>query len=164
MPKMSSEEIVAFLSAPGHILRLGTVTEEGWPEVVPIWYLLLDRKLYFSPRQRSGWRDNLVSNGKASLCIDTYESPARRVIVSARPNIEYEPGRDAEWRDIWWQMALRYQSVQQAIWYVTFTANEPRGLYSVDLDQADIKSWRSPDKSLGETEEGVWASNYYLNK
>jgi nitroimidazol reductase NimA-like FMN-containing flavoprotein (pyridoxamine 5'-phosphate oxidase superfamily) len=161
--KLSRDEIYELLDTPRLPVRIGTVGADGWPSVVPIWYLRIDDVVYFSPRLRSEWRSHLEENGLATLCFDTYESVGRRVIVRAKPELRFEPGRDKEWRDIWWRMTLRYMPVERAIWYVTFTANEPRALYSVDLKSATVRSWQTRDTVETSDPSGVWAPGYYVS-
>ena len=50
MPQLTSAEIDAFLDEPGHLLRVGTVDDDGFPRVVPIWFIRHDDEILFTPR------------------------------------------------------------------------------------------------------------------
>lgn len=163
MGKLTDEEIREFLDQPELLVRLGTVDPEGWPSVVPIWYLRQGETIYFSPRQRSSWRRHIEANPRVSMCFDTYRGSGTRVVLQAEPRLVFAPGEDAQWRDLWWQLALRYMPVARAIWYVTGSANEPRALYAVDLAEARIKSWASPPGE-GKSLRDVWSSDYFVSE
>ena len=38
MPAMSRAQIDEFLTGGRHVMKLATLTAEGWPYVTPIWY------------------------------------------------------------------------------------------------------------------------------
>ena len=50
MPKLTSEEVEQFLDEPGHLARIGTVDVDGMPRVVPLWFIIRDGQLLFTPR------------------------------------------------------------------------------------------------------------------
>ena len=53
MPKLTPGEIEAFLTEPGHLVRIATVDADGRPRNVPIWYIFHDSKIVFTPRAHS---------------------------------------------------------------------------------------------------------------
>ncbi|MFQ5915701.1 MAG: pyridoxamine 5'-phosphate oxidase family protein [Nitrospinota bacterium] len=88
----SEDEIQLYLTEH-HIGRLGTIDENGFPHVVPMWYVLLDGLLYFStrvPRKKIG---NLRKNPNISFTVDSGESfgDYRGVLVQGRAEIVEDP-------------------------------------------------------------------------
>ena len=67
MPKMTASEVDTFLGEPGHLLRLATTDDAGAPLVVPIWFSYADVRLYFTPRERSAWREYLDRDSRDCL-------------------------------------------------------------------------------------------------
>ena len=63
-------ELGEFLGEDGHLMRLGTVDSAGHPRVVPIWFMQGDGKLWFTPRARSAWLDDLRVNPAVCCTID----------------------------------------------------------------------------------------------
>lgn len=160
MPRMNNQEMVAFLDEPGHLARLGTIDEtNGWPHVVPIWYLHQEGKIYITPRERSAWLAHIQSDSR--VCMDIDDS-TRKVIIRGRVEEVYSCGQNEKWRDIWWQMALRGMPMEAAILYTTSTAAEPRALWALDISKAEtLWTWRPSNPSLGEDQLKWWATRYF---
>ena len=66
MPKLTDAELAEFLQAPGVLLRIGVVREDGSPLVVPIWFIHRDGAIHFTPREKSEWffRANEIHGGE----------------------------------------------------------------------------------------------------
>src|SRR5262245_48460105 len=160
MPKMTESEVDAFLGEPGHLLRLATTDDTGAPLVVPIWFIYKERRVYFTPRERSAWREHLDRDPRVCLLIDESDSPMRKVVVTGRADLVHALGNDDEWRDMYRRIALRYVPEAWADAYLQDTIDEPRALYSVDLDTSGVATWRMPAQP-GENPLAVWASRYY---
>jgi predicted pyridoxine 5'-phosphate oxidase superfamily flavin-nucleotide-binding protein len=50
MPKLTNDEVAEFLSERGHLARIGTVDADGMPRVLPLWFIIRDDELLFTPR------------------------------------------------------------------------------------------------------------------
>ena len=50
---------IAFLDEPGHLLRVATVDDDGFPRVVPIWFIRRDDEILFTPRGPSVFLANI---------------------------------------------------------------------------------------------------------
>lgn len=74
--------------------------------------------------------------------------------------MEYDVDHDDEWRDIYRDIALRYTPPSFADAYLADTHDEPRGLWSLNLADADVATWRMPTED-GEDRLAVWAPKYY---
>jgi hypothetical protein len=85
--------------------------------------------------------------------------PIARSFVEGRAELVHDVGSDDVWRDQYRRIASRYVDPEGAEAYVANTINEPRGLYRVKLDDADVKTWRMPLE--GEDGMGIWHNRYY---
>jgi Pyridoxamine 5'-phosphate oxidase len=160
MPGLSTTELHEFLDEPGHLLRLGTVDPAGIPRVVPIWFLFDEGKLWFTPRARSAWLDDLRTNAAVCCTIDETTGAMRKLVARGRAVLEYDLGDDDRWRDRYRTIACRYTPPEFADAYLHDTIDEPRALYSLTLANAETATWRMPVGS-GENPLAVWASRYY---
>ena len=140
-------------------MRVAVVRDSGAPLVTPIWFIFEDEAIYFTPRQRSAWFECLRRDPRVALCIDEQPLPYRKVLVEGAADLVFDVGEDASWRDLYLRMAQRYVSEQAALAYLNDTIDEPRGLYRVVLETADVKTWRMP--LADEAAEGIWHQRYY---
>ena len=159
MPKLSEREQEAFLSEPGVLMRVATVTDTGQPHVTPIWFLCEDTKIFFTPRKESEWLAHLRSRPDVALSIDEQPLPYRKVIVEGSAALLYDLGDDDKWRDLYRRIARRYVPREAAEAYVQNTIDQPRVLFAVDLAAARVRSWRMPAE--GEDPTGIWHERYY---
>ena len=159
MPRLSQQEVNAFLAEPGQLMRIATVRPDGSPLVTPIWFIFEDQAIYFTPRERSAWFECLRRDPRVALCIDEQPLPYRKVLVEGVADLVFDVGEDASWRDLYLRMAQRYTSEQAAQAYLNDTIDEPRGLYRVVLETADVTTWRMP--LADEAAEGIWHQRYY---
>jgi nitroimidazol reductase NimA-like FMN-containing flavoprotein (pyridoxamine 5'-phosphate oxidase superfamily) len=70
MPKLSREEVEAFLAERGHLARIATVKPDGAPSVVPVWFLHERGKIHITPRKHSEFGHNLRRDPRAAITID----------------------------------------------------------------------------------------------
>ena len=159
METMSKAEYLAFLSAPARCGKLATVRADGRPHVVPIWFIHRNGKLWFTPRARSAWFDDLRKNPGVCCTIDESGGLLRKVIARGTATIEHEVGNDDAWRDLYRDITMRYVPESFGEAYLTDTHDEPRGLVSLQLAGAQVSTWRMPGK--GEDKLAVWAPKYY---
>jgi PPOX class probable F420-dependent enzyme len=160
MPKMTADEVRAFLDEDGHLVRIGTVDEDGWPRVVPTWFLRQGDDLVFTPRSPAAFLANLRRDPHVALSIDEDRLPYRKVTVQGTARTLYEPGADDEWRDLYRAIACRYVPNEVADAYIEHTIDQPRALIAVSTTDARVTTWRMP--AVGEAPTGIWARHYYL--
>jgi len=99
MPKLTREEVTAFLGEPGHIVRLATVDADGGPRVVPIWFRVRGKtSVDDAARGRRMWTD-VQRDVRVALVIDEEAAPYRKVIARGSVEVVHEPGEDDAWRD-----------------------------------------------------------------
>ncbi len=162
MPQLTSAEVLDFLDEPGHLLRLGTVDDDGFPRVVPIWFIRRDDELLFTPRGPSVFLANIRRDPRVGLSIDEDPLPYRKVSARGTARIVYDVGEDDEWRDLYRAIAKRYVPPEAADAYVDDTIDQPRALIGVPLgDASRTTTWRMP--VADEDGTGVWHRRYYLD-
>jgi len=160
---MHDDEVAAFLEEPGHLVRIGTIDPEGYPNVVPTWFIHRDGEILFTPRSPAAFLANLRRDPRIGLSIDEEALPYRKVTVRGTARIGFEPGADDEWRDLYRRIAKRYVPEEAADAYVDDTIDQPRALLAVSLSDAGSKvtTWRMP---VGDEDgTGIWHRRYYLD-
>ena len=159
MPQLTDEERREFLDAPGVLMRISVVRDDGSPLVTPIWFLHEDGAIWFTPRAQSEWFPCLKRDPRVALCIDEQPLPYRKVIVEGEAELVADLGQDDKWRDRYRRIACRYVPEDAADAYIRDTIDQPRALFRVDLGAASVRTWRMP---LGdEPDDGIWHQRYY---
>ena len=163
MPKLTDHEQTAFLAEPGHLLRVATVDDDGMPRNVPIWFVVHDGRVVFTPRVHSVFLANLLRDPRVGLTIDEEPLPYRKVTIQGEAELLHAPGEDDLWRDLYLTIASRYVPREEAEAYVRNTIDQPRALLGVSLDRqvSKVSSWRMPVDDEDPT--GIWARRYYLD-
>jgi nitroimidazol reductase NimA-like FMN-containing flavoprotein (pyridoxamine 5'-phosphate oxidase superfamily) len=161
MPKLTEDELFAFLDEREHLVRIGTVDADGMPRVVPLWFIRQGDDICFTPRTPALVHINLARDPRVALSIDEDPLPYRKVTVQGHARLLHGPGEDDVWRDLYRAIAQRYITVEAAEGYVQGTIDQPRALYAVSLRDASTKlsTWRMPVE--GEDGTGIWARRYY---
>ena len=70
MPRLTSDEQKSFLETPGILMRIACVRPDGSPLVTPIWFVLHEDSICFTPRAQSEWFGCLRNDPRVALCID----------------------------------------------------------------------------------------------
>ena len=162
MPALSPTEVESFLAEPNHLARIGTTDDDGMPRVLPLWFIVYDGALCFTPRQPAViWR-NLQRDPRVGISIDEDVAPSRKVVVQGVVDVLHAPGDDAAWQPIYRQIAKRYTRDDWADSYVDGTADQPRALCAVRLDAPStrLQTWRMP--VADEDPRGIWHPRYYV--
>ena len=162
MPKLSDDELNAFLDEREHLARIATVDDDGFPRVLPLWFVREGRRILFTPRSPAVIWHNLQRDARVGISIDESEQPYRKVTVQGVVEVVHPPGEDDSWRELYRTIAKRYTVDWFADDYVDGTDDQPRALCAVDLDapSSRLSTWRMPVS--GEDRRGVWAQRYYL--
>lgn len=161
MPVLTADEAAEFLAEPGHLARIGTVDADGTPRVLPLWFVVSDQQLLFTPRQPAVIWQNLQRDPRVGISIDEERHPWRKVTVQGRVDVIHVPGEDDRWRPLYREIARRYVSTAAADHYVDGTDDQPRALCAVDFraPTTRVSTWRMPVQ--GEDVRGVWHHRYY---
>lgn len=162
MPKLTTDEMHAFLDEREHLVRIGTVDDDGFPRVLPLWFVRVEHRLLFTPRATAViWR-NIQRDPKIAVSIDESEQPYRKVTAQAVCEVVHPPGEDDQWRHLYRTITGRYTAEWFVNEYVDGTDDQPRALCAIDLEAATtrLSTWRMPVS--GEDRRGVWAKRYFL--
>lgn len=162
MPKLTDDEITAFLDEPGHLARIATVDDDGMPRVLPLWFVVDGRRLCFTPRKPAVIWGNIERDPRVGITIDEEAAPYRKVVLQGVVEIVHPPGEDDQWQPLYRTIAKRYVPEEAADAYVDGTADQPRALCAVHLDAPTtrLQTWRMPVS--GEDPRGIWAARYYV--
>jgi len=162
VPQLTADEADGFLDEPGHLLRLATVDADGFPRLVPIWFIHRDDEILFTPRGPSVFLANIRRDPRVALSIDEDALPYRKVTVQGTARIVHDLGADDEWRDLYRSIAKRYVAPEGADAYVDNTIDQPRALVGVPLGGASrTTTWRMP--VADEDPTGIWHRRYFLD-
>jgi PPOX class probable F420-dependent enzyme len=159
VPKLTDDEVQAFLAEPGHLVRIGTVDADGFPRVVPTWFVHHEGEIVFTPRAPAVFLANLRRDPRVGLSIDEDPLPYRKLTVQGTARIVHEPGEDDLWRELYRTIARRYIPPEAADRYVDDTIDQPRALIAVPLEGSRVSTWRMPVSD--EPGTGIWARRYY---
>lgn len=143
--KLSDEDLAEFLSSDV-LCRLGVLDDEGWPYVVPIWFLYRDGGFYVIPRERSDWARFMENDKRVFLDIDEPGS-MRKVLVKGEAELLERPNTGGKWTEIASEMSYRYLGPNGPD-YLVPTLNEPRWLFFIR--PLSMKTWQGVD----------WAKRY----
>ncbi len=145
-------ELDEFL-AGSWLCKLACLRPDGWPYVIPLWYVWQDRKVYVIGRERAAWIAYLRADSQVSLVIDEEAARHRRVQMRGHAAIVEGPvslaGRSERWRRVAATMTARYMADARGQAYARRTAERPR--YLVEIEPLEIVSWRG----------GEWHPRYY---
>jgi PPOX class probable F420-dependent enzyme len=162
MPQLTPSEVETFLDEPGHLLRLATIDADGFPRLVPIWFVRQGDDILFTPRGPSVFLANLRRDPRVALSIDEDPLPYRKVTVQGTARIVHDLGADDEWRELYRTIAKRYVPAEGADAYVDSTIDQPRALVAVPLGGSSrVTTWRMP--VADEDPTGIWHRRYFLD-
>ena len=69
MPKMDEAEVLGFLDEPGHLVRIANVDADGWPRVVPTWFVRQGDDIVFTPRAPAVFLANIRRDPRIALTV-----------------------------------------------------------------------------------------------
>jgi nitroimidazol reductase NimA-like FMN-containing flavoprotein (pyridoxamine 5'-phosphate oxidase superfamily) len=162
VPALDDDAVRSFLDERDHLARIATVDVDGMPRVLPLWFIVHDDAICFTPRQPAIIWHNLLRDPRVGISIDEDEAPYRKVFVQGVVEVLHQPGDDLAWQPLYRAIAKRYVADAAADAYVDGTADQPRALCAVRLDAPTtaLKTWRMPVH--GEDPKGIWHPRYYV--
>ncbi len=86
------------------VIWLASVRSDGWPHLVPIWFVWLDEKFYICTARRSVKARNLARSPQASLSLQDGVQPVVAECISRQVDAPYPTSlveafyRKYEWR------------------------------------------------------------------
>jgi PPOX class probable F420-dependent enzyme len=95
--QMTSEEVDAFLEER-RVVICASNGRQGWPHLMPLWYLVLDREIWAWTYAKSQKVRNLERDPRATLQLETGQQyqELRGVMIEARTEIHSQTERVAE--------------------------------------------------------------------
>ena len=143
MPALTKQEIEKFLSTGANILKLATLSPDGYPYVVPLWFWYENNTVMLGARRQNEWLKHIEANSKVGVCIDT-PPPGPRVLIKGMASI-----LDRSWIGDWEPHAIRYSGQEAGHAYYEKTKAIPRVLVAIEPEE--ILSWAGSD----------WHPKYY---
>ena len=137
MPPLNAQGLREFLTGGPHLMKLATLTPEGWACVNPVWYHYEEEVFLVAGRRKARWVANIRNDSQVSACIDTTESSHTRVLVEATAEIA-----DMAWLGDWEAWAVRYLGQEAGHRYYEQTKHIPRAL--VRITPRSIVTWSGP--------------------
>lgn len=161
MPRMTNDEVQQFLDERENLVRIGTVSPDGQPSVLPAWFLYRDDRIFVTLRARTAFMRNIEANPLTCFAIDEGLYPYRKVIVSGAVEVVHEPGEDAAWHDLYRDIVGRYFDEQGTNFYLDSTKQLARYLISLScrVGEPEVVTWRQPVGDEDPT--GWWPSRYW---
>jgi hypothetical protein len=149
---LDSTQLDELLAEP-LLLRLACVRPDGWPYIVPLWFVWSERRFYVVGRERAAWIPYIRHEPRVGVLVDEDARRHRRVQMTATASILEGPIPRAlgsqRWQDLNQMLVARYMSDAGGRAYAELTADRPR--YLVELTPVQISSWRG----------GPWHPRYY---
>jgi PPOX class probable F420-dependent enzyme len=105
-----TDEIRAFLATETRTGKLGTIMPDGWPHVMPIWFVLDGDEIVFSTGRDTVKGRYLQRDDRVSLLVDDERPPFAYVHIRGRARID-EASDLLEWTT---RIAERYMGPQEA--------------------------------------------------
>ena len=130
---MTPAELHAFLTETRIFVKVGTLGEDGWPNVSPAWYEYDGESFWLVTKELAGFCLNMRRDPRVTLCIDNPEPPYKRVMVRGRA--EFVEG---DWVDLARRMVLRYLG-PAGMNYFEATLDLPRVLVRIRPER--VSSW-----------------------
>ena len=87
MPGLTKQQMYEFLTSGRRLLKLATLTEDGSPYVVPLWYDYDGQAFSVAGRRRARWVANIRRDGRVGGLVDTEEAAYVRVVVQGRGQV-----------------------------------------------------------------------------
>jgi PPOX class probable F420-dependent enzyme len=135
---MSPSELRAFLDRtdPPLLGVVGTLREDGWPHVVPVWYRYDGEALRVWSDEGRGWVSNVLRDPRVAFSVQEIEPPYAAVVMRGRAEIRTGDDRsiDEEIRAI----TRRYIAEAEVESYV---AGWSRLRTIVTIQPESISSW-----------------------
>ena len=145
---MKPDEMHAFLTETKIFAKVGTIGEDGWPNVNPAWYEYDGESFWLVTKELAGFCQNMRRDPRVTLCIDNPEPPYRRVMVRGRAEFV-----DGDWVEMARRMVLRYLGPRRH----RLLRGDPRpAARAVRIRPERITSWDGGGVDRTFTKPAVW--------
>jgi|SRR6478735_3499445 len=110
MREMDWAESSRFLLQATRTAKIATVGAGGRPHVVPVWFTLDDRDLFFSTSSRSVKARNMTRDPRVAIAVDDETPPFAFVSITGRAEMMQRPDDFLEWTT---RIASRYVGAER---------------------------------------------------
>jgi PPOX class probable F420-dependent enzyme len=132
MGAMTTEQWRAFLLTGSRTAKLATISRDGRPSVVPVWFDLEGDELVFETDGSSAKARNIEANPDVAICVDDERFPFAFVSIRGRARAErLAPAQLLSWTT---RISRRYVGDDRADAYGRRNAVEGGVLMRVTLD------------------------------
>src|SRR5690242_16430286 len=94
MGSMSTSEWREFLLAGSRTAKIATVSQDGRPVAVPVWFVLDGDDLVFETDGSSAKARNIIANQNVAICVDDERFPFAFVSIRGRARTERLPPQE----------------------------------------------------------------------
>lgn len=108
---MTSDEVRAFLSEGTRTGKLGTLTKDGAPHVMPIWFVLDGDDIVFNTGAGSVKGRHIMGDGRVSLLVDDERPPYAFVHIRGQAVGTDNPPENLQWATT---IGERYMGAERA--------------------------------------------------
>jgi hypothetical protein len=111
---LSRGELEDFLTNYKWLIKIAVIKPDGWPYVVPVWYVWEDEAFWAVGRKRSEWVHDLIREPRCAICIEEKEIPPeggnRKVLAQCVAEVVEGPcaAEGSRWVEVADRMALKY--------------------------------------------------------
>ena len=152
----------AFLDEPGHLVRIATVDDDGWPRVVPTWFVRDGDDVVFTPRSPAVFLANLRRDPRLALSVDEDALPYRKVTVQGDGPHPATSRATTTCGATPTEPSPRATSRSSRPRPTSRTPSTSRGRSSACRSPASrVTTWRMPVEDEAPT--GIWARRYYAD-
>jgi len=142
MKKMSKEEYLNFISEGTRTGKLATVSEDGRPHVVPVWFLLNGETLIFCTGLNSVKYKNMARDPRVCISVDEEKDLYSFVKIDGRAKFSNDPDELLLWST---RIAARYMGDENAELYGKRNSGPGETLVIVELERisgySDVAGW-----------------------
>jgi PPOX class probable F420-dependent enzyme len=139
---MTPEELHPFLTETKIFVKVGTIGEDGWPNVNPAWYESDGEYFWLVTKELAGFCRNMRRDPRVTLCIDNPETPYKRVMVRGRAEFVDGDGVEPARR-----MVLRYLG-PEGMAYFEATLDLPRELVRIKPERISSRDGGGVDRTF----------------
>lgn len=152
---LSTGQVDRFLSSPDStwLLKLSILKEDGWPQVVPLWYQWDGATFWVVGRMRSEWVQDLIRDPRCAVCVEERAHPRiRKVLAQCEAEVVEGPvvADGSQWRAVAEEMAERYLGPEGPS-QLTASYDWKRYLVALRPRRGKLVTWQGAD----------WAPRYF---
>ncbi len=119
MPRMTDDEVFAFIVAQPRTAKLATIRKDGSPHVVPVWVDVDGREIVFTVGEESAKYKMLRRDPRVSICFDDEAPPFSFVSIDGVATLSDDMDEIKHWAT---RLGGRYMGADRAEQYGTRNA------------------------------------------